>query len=345
MGKGDARQFRTEEQKQFYKELEAAGRGSKSPLDTFEDACRVFALTLHNPILLQLGMKEEYERYEEEHISIMKRYGDAGKHIANAFSILVKALEAKREDFLGQIMERIGATDKYKDQFFTPIHISEFMAKIACFDSLDENGEGGGALMEKVKRGELVTLNDPCCGASVLLIAGAEGLMQYGVPQSQIMLYAEDLGNLTFNVSYTQLSLLGYAAQVTRMDSLSMEIYEGPWHTFGYFAHRVPQRIRMLQSIKMFREVMRTIDGDFDANEAARSEAAEKDATTAAEPQNGAKDADGETTGGQDGEKPVPEATADGKPPLKPYVPPTREQLKKPFIAVGGTQLELDFGG
>ena len=330
MGKGDARQFCTEEQKQFYKELVAAGRGSKSPLETFEDACRVFALTLHNPLLKQMGLTEEYERYEEEHISIMKRYGDAGKHICNAFSILVQALEAKREDFLGQIMERIGATDKYKDQFFTPIHISEFMAKIACFDSLDENGEGGGALMEKVKRGELVTLNDPCCGASVLLIAGAEGLMHYGVPQSQIMLYAEDLGNLTFNVSYTQLSLLGYAAQVTRMDSLSMEIHEGPWHTFGFFAHGIPQRMQTLKVIDTLKELFLDGGDKKKGGEEPTADAERKPANTPAAVRE---------TAPAEPKKRKRKSSENGIP------TPPPEVLSKPFAAVGGTQLELDFGG
>lgn len=340
MGKGDARQFCTEEQKQFYKELVAAGRGSKSPLETFEDACRVFALTLHNPLLKQMGLTEEYERYEEEHISIMKRYGDAGKHIANAFAILVQALEAKREDFLGQIMERIGATDKYKDQFFTPIHISDFMAKIACFDSLDENGEGGGALMEKVKRGELVTLNDPCCGASVLLIAGAEGLMQYGVPQSQIMLYAEDLGTLTFNVSYTQLSLLGYAAQVTRMDSLSMKIYEGPWHTFGFFAHGVPQRMQTLKVIDTLKELF--LDGGDKkksvASASAKPQSGGEEPTPDAERKPANTPAAARETAPAEPKKRKRKSSEDGIP------TPPPEVLSKPFAAVGGTQLELDFG-
>jgi len=253
MGRFDARQFCTEEQKQFFKEIEAAGGGRMSPLETFEDACRVFALTLHNPILKGMCRDDEFEKYERQHIEIMKRYGEGGVHIAKAFSVLVNALEKDRKDFLGQIMERIGATDKYKSQFFTPIHISEFMGRIIA---LDETGGPGININEKVKRGEMVTLNDPCCGAAVLLIAGAEMLMQSGVPQSQLMIYAEDLGELTFNVAYTQLSLLGYAAQVTKMDSLSRQVYEGPWHTMGYFAHRVPQRMRFLAVVDTLKEAI-----------------------------------------------------------------------------------------
>lgn len=301
MGRNGTGSFRTEEQKKFFNEITAAGAGAISPLETFEDACRVFALTLHNPILKQMGQNEQYEKYEREHIRIMKRYGkEGGQHIVNAFKILIDALTKDRKDFLGQMMEIIGATDKYKSQFFTPIHVSEFMAKIACFDSLDENGEGGGALMEKVKRGELVTLNDSCCGASVLLIAGAEELMRY-VPQSQIMLYAEDLGTLTFNVSYTQLSLLGYAAQVTQMNSLSMEVYEGPWHTFGYFAHGVPQRMRSLGLLSALKGLIETCDK------------AEKPAVV------------------------LPHA-------MENTTKLPAESIAKPFVAVGGTQLELDFG-
>lgn len=294
MGRNGTGSFRTEEQKKFFNEITAAGAGAISPLETFEDACRVFALTLHNPLLKQMGQNEQYEKYEREHIRIMKRYGkEGGQHIVNAFKILIDALTKDRKDFLGQMMEIIGATDKYKSQFFTPIHVSELMGRIAA-------GKDDPYLRAKVERGEMVTLNDPCCGASVLLIAGAEMLMEEGVPQSQIMIYAEDLGCLTFNVSYTQLSLLGYAAQVTQMNSLSMEVYEGPWHTFGYFAHGVPQRMRSLGLLSALKGLIETCDK------------AEKPAVV------------------------LPHGAESTTLPA--------ESIANPFVAVGGTQLELDFG-
>ena len=39
------------------------------------------------------------------------------------------------------------------------------------------------------------------------------------------------------------------AAIVTRMDSLSMQVYEGPWYTMGYFAHCMPMR-RLCEDVK-----------------------------------------------------------------------------------------------
>ena len=78
-------------------------------------------------------------------------------------------------------------------------------------------------------------------------------------------------------------------------------MYEGPWHTFGYFAHGVPQRLRNLELIATLKALLRTC------------ETAEKEAMKLS----------------QD-EKHVP-------------LPPA-EALAKPFVAVGGTQLELDFG-
>ena len=37
--------------------------------------------------------------------------------------------------------------------------------------------------------------------------------------------------------------MLGYAAVVTRRDTLSLKVYEGPWYTPCYFAHGMPMRL------------------------------------------------------------------------------------------------------
>lgn len=215
-----------ERQKEFLKELRQASN-SYGEADIFRDACRIFALTLHQQTIID---KTEYERYEQEYMSYVEKYGKVGmEHIANCMGIVVTALEERREDFLGHILEVLNLTTKSFGQFFTPEPVSRMMAAVTMGN-------------DKPIPGKFVRMNDPACGAGVLLIEGEEAFLQRGGRQGDLIIYAEDLDYNACNIAYTQFSLLGYAARVTRMDSLCCKVYEGPWWTIGYFAHAIPMR-------------------------------------------------------------------------------------------------------
>lgn len=215
-----------ERQKEFLTELRQASN-SYGEADIFRDACRIFAITLHQQTVID---KDEYRQYEQEYMSYAEKYGKSGmEHIANCMGIVVKALEERREDFLGHILEVLNSTNKAFAQFFTPESVSRVMSAITMGT-------------DKPTPGKFVRMNDPACGAGVLLIEGTETFLQNGGRQGDLIIYAEDLDYNAFNIAYTQFSLLGYAARVTRMDSLCCKVYEGPWWTIGYFAHAIPMR-------------------------------------------------------------------------------------------------------
>lgn len=220
-----------DKQKAFIGEIESMSQ-SYSIHDKFRDAVRCMAIALHGPVIVD---KKEFQSGEDEYKTYVEKYGaDGMTHMAQAFGIVAEALEAKREDFLGNVLESIGAANSHAGQFLTPKHVARLMAEISM-----PLGDG-----KKHVDGEIVTINDPTCGASVLMIEGAEELIQnQKVAQRDVLIYAEDLDYNAFNMSYVQLSLLGYAAQVTRMDSLSNTVYEGPWFTPGYFLHAMPMRL------------------------------------------------------------------------------------------------------
>lgn len=222
--------------KDFLREIEAMSQ-SHHVRDKFSDAVRMMAITLHQATVKDYR-PDEYEKYEREYLDISAKYGKDGMlHACKAFGIVIESMERDRQDLLGHCLEDIDATNKGTGQFFTPTPVSRLMAKVANDGVVKD-------YLARRERGErkIIKMNDCACGAGVLMIEGAEELLRSGVPIQDIMIYAEDLDANAFNMVYVNLSLLGYAARVVKMDSLSMKVYEGPWWTIGYFIHCMPMR-------------------------------------------------------------------------------------------------------
>ena len=156
---------------------------------------------------------------------------DEFMNICKAFAVVAEALEHSRTEFLGIVLEHIGASNTRNGQFLTPECVARMMA-----ECLTPN------VAETHKAGEVITISDPSCGASVLLIEQAERLRERGIPQSDIFVVAGDIDRRACDMSYIELSLLGYAARVDHMDALRMAEYSKPRYTIGYFLHGFPMR-------------------------------------------------------------------------------------------------------
>ena len=214
--------------KEFIKLIEGVAR-SRSMVDVFGDAVHLMAQSLWKPCIFN---KAEADEVEADWQRTRDRYTDEEyQNICKAFAVVVEALEHERKEFLGIVLEHIGASNTRNGQFLTPDCVARMMAK-----SLTPN------VAETHKPGEIIPLNDPACGASVLLIEGAEQLRESGVPQSDIFVIAGDIDRRACDMSYIELSLLGYAAKVEHMDALTMTEYSKPRYTIGYFAHAFPMR-------------------------------------------------------------------------------------------------------
>ena len=210
---------------EIVKVLESANAGHRMLLDVFADFCRVFALTLEAPLTIG-KLRDEIEG---EYGSVMKRYDNNVQAFATCMAITVKALDSRREEFLGRVHEEIGAANTRNGQFFTPPSVANVMARVTTPDV-------------DYTPGEPVVLNDPACGASVTLIAGAEALLGRGIPQRDILVDAGDIDLRALDMSYVELSLLGYAAVIRHENALTREILSRPRFTPGYFFHSFPMR-------------------------------------------------------------------------------------------------------
>ena len=211
--------------KLFIKEVHAAARG-RYAVEVFADMVRAMAICFEAP----LALGERHEELEKEYAQIKGRYTeDEFVHFPIALAMVQMALERHREDFLGHALEELGAANTRNGQFLTPVCVSRMMAQVGCQGI-------------EYKPGEVIRLSDPSCGSSVLLIEGAEKLLADGVSQADILIQAGDIDGRACDISYVQLSLLGYAAVVQHMDALAMRRISPDRFTPGYYLHCMPMR-------------------------------------------------------------------------------------------------------
>ena len=211
--------------KLFIKEVHAAARG-RYAVEVFADMVRTMALAFESP----LTNGEHHKAIEAEYAQIKGRYTeDEFVHFPIALALVQMALERHREDFLGHALEALGAANTHNGQFLTPVCVSRMMAQVGCQGI-------------EYTPGKVISLSDPSCGSSVLLIEGAEKLLADGVRQADILLHAGDIDGRACDISYVQLSLLGYAAVVQHMDALAMRRISPDRYTPGYYLHCMPMR-------------------------------------------------------------------------------------------------------
>ena len=206
----------------FIKEIEAASGRYRSG-DVFIDACHCMALSIWSA----LTFGKSKAKAEADYKATRDKYSDKEwKHVETAFAHLVCALEYKREEFLGNCMNLFEVTNRWNGQVLTPISLAQLMGRITAPEPKDE----------------IITLHDPCCGAGVLLIEGAEALLEKGWMQRNICVVAGDIDHRACDMTYIQLSLLGYAGAVQHIDALSLETFGDIMYTPGWFLHCFPMR-------------------------------------------------------------------------------------------------------
>ena len=213
--------------REFIKEVEAASR-HRFAGEVFADMVHAMAIAIESPLVFG----ERKAHIEAEYEQIKSRYdADEFVHFPRALAIVAAALELAREDFLGHALEHLGASNTHNGQFLTPVCVSRMMAKVNCSKAPDD-----------YKPGQIVKITDPACGSSVLLIEGAEELRKAGVCADDILVVAGDIDSRACDISYVQLSLLGYAAIVQHADALAMKRISPDRFTPGYFMACMPMR-------------------------------------------------------------------------------------------------------
>ena len=195
--------------------------------EIFTDFCQMSAISLYQPFARDEALEKEYlqivAKYDKKDVDIFPKL----------LSLVVMALSDRMGDFLGECFAALDLSSKYKGQFFTPYHISKFMASILGENSKEHEG-----------------LSEPACGAGGMIIARADVLRELGVNYQQVMeVQAVDIDSLCVNMCYIQLTLLHISAEVIHGNSLTLEVFK-IWYTPAYIMNATKRQVSNLDELK-----------------------------------------------------------------------------------------------
>lgn len=178
---------------------------SKRISDVFRDFLTLSTCALAQPIYRS-------DELEQTYLETVNKYTkEQAEEFSQLLAFLISALTEKHQDFLGQVYMQLNLGSIAKGQFFTPYHISQFMAEINFAETKN-----------KLKEQEFITLSDPCCGSAGMIIAFTETMKNKGYNyQNQLFVEVIDIDEMCFMMAYIQLSLYGVPARVMLGDSLA----------------------------------------------------------------------------------------------------------------------------
>jgi hypothetical protein len=212
----------------FTREVSTFGGGRHQAWRVFADFCEMAALSLQ-----QQPFKDPAR--EARYLALAKPYdADEMQAFSRLLSFVIAGLDAEPCDFLGRAFQELELANHWRGQFFTPWALARCMAEMHL---------GDAALFEAL---DFVTVNDPACGAGVMLLAFADAVHARGInPQERVYTYAQDVDSTAAHMCFIQLALTGQPATVVIGNTLTLEVRDTlltPAHHFGLWQFRLARR-------------------------------------------------------------------------------------------------------
>ena len=190
----------------------------------------------------------QYDEREEQYKQIMNGYKPKERElIVQVFSKIFALLSSvtydngRFDDYLGDLFMRCNQGNKNAGQFFTPYHISHFMAK-SSLANIDVKNEPN----------EILSISDPCSGGGGLLMAALDVLKNDHNINYTHHCYMEtsDIDIRCVHMTYLQLALAGVPAIVCHQNTLTNErwsVWKTPafifqYHRFYKYDIRIPKK-------------------------------------------------------------------------------------------------------
>ena len=181
----------------------------------------------------------QYDEREEQYKQIMNGYKPKERELiveifSKIFALLTSVTydNGKFDDYLGELFMRCNQGNKNTGQFFTPYHISHFMAG-AALTNADVETEAKN----------IISICDPRSGGGGMLMAALDVLKNdYKVNYAyHCFIEADDIDIRCVHMTYLQLALAGVPAIVCHQNTLTKElwsVWKTPAFIFQYLRFR-----------------------------------------------------------------------------------------------------------
>jgi len=179
-----------------------------------------------------------YARYKPDDMEKLK----------SLFLLLVDALTAQFQDFLGSVFMELELGSGDMGQYFTPYPVSQLMTGILT-----------GDMHAQLKTCPYITLSEPTSGAGGMIIAYAEAMRDAGLnPSEQLLVTTTDIDPVAADMTFIQLSLLGIPAIVNTGNTLSLQVSRTRC-TPVYYINDFPKRVREHERIQAMLNFIRNM--------------------------------------------------------------------------------------
>ena len=176
--------------------------------------------------IVDLSQKEPREK---RYTDVIRSYGpEDRKRLCDVFSLIFALCSSVVydngvfDDYLGDLFMKLNQGNSHSGQFFTPYHISKFMAE--CTFASDVIGE-------KTKNDGILTICDPCSGGGGLILAALSVLKEHHINYARnCFVECSDIDIRCVHMTYLQLALAGVPAIVKHQNSLTRETWS-IWRT------------------------------------------------------------------------------------------------------------------
>lgn len=200
-----------EDQKAFVKEFMTLCE-TRNSWKVWRDYLTITAISISNAVDHRDNVRE---KREQDYMSVIGTYQKSEVDtFCRLFSETMLALDKNPEqDFLGEIYMGLGLGQNQKGQFFTPWHVAEMMGLMSYGERIEECIEKKG----------YVSVNDPTCGAGVMLLAFASACKKEGLTDisDKVLFVGQDIDLVAVKMCYIQLSLCNCAGYVIWGNSLT----------------------------------------------------------------------------------------------------------------------------
>ena len=213
--------------------------------EVFDLWLEMCALAFRNQACKLRGNDTEWQENEDRYLKIVSEIGGkkGADFAAEAFSIFSASMLENPCDFLGQFYMNNEMGNERAGQFFTPYSVSKMLSGITVEEAKEK--------INKFSSFEVLSINDPTCGAGGMLVAAADHLFFEVDPVSvdKVFLVGQDIDRRCFYMTYMQLCAIGCMGLVILGNTLA-NTKDRAWETpaSAYFCGY--ERWQMMSKIK-----------------------------------------------------------------------------------------------